>query len=402
MRLGLRRLAAFNQGMKTCPSHFARALRAAFAALSFGLGATTHAATTGCTPLRPGDPLAARFVALGPDLVMAQDICYAEGRHWREADPQDKRRDTTLYQRFDLYRPKRASLTQALPLVIWAHPNGQSEHLAPERLKSLVGPAAGAGFAFMSIEFRHPVASQPAAPDPTSAPRLDIPHTDIARAVQWARSRAQQLGIDPHNVFLLGQSRGSLAVLTALMPDQRDDSSGTDYRRASSRVNAVFAVHAQTSYDHAQVRDTFITPQDWPRFDDPVLGYPWFDDPGSAIDEASADDPPVMLRYERAPTAPQRVVPLSLPDSHRSCPSRPDVPGCFDVHHPNFGLALQQAFDRQPTGAGRVVVQYAVPGARLFDGYVCFFAAHLVGAAAASADVAATCPAGTGVSAAMR
>jgi len=57
------------------------------------------------------------------------------------------------------------------------------------------------------------------------------------------------------------------------------------------------------------------------------------------------------------------------------------------VHHPNFGLALRQAFDRHPAVADRLVVQYAVPTARFFDGYVCFFAAHLVGAAASGTDV---------------
>jgi acetyl esterase/lipase len=389
------------EGMKTSASPVRASLRAALAALGCGMCLAAAAAPApGCTPLGSAVGLAGRLVDLGTEPVMAQDICYAEGLHWREADPLDSRRNVTLHQRFDIYRPKRAPLTQALPLVIWAHPNGQSEQLGSARLAELVGPAARAGFSFMSIEFRHPVASQPAATDPSIPPRLDIPHTDIASAVQWARTHAQQLGIDPDNVFLLGQSRGSLAVLTSLMPDQRDDSSGTDYRRASSRVNAVFAAQAQTSYDHVQVRDTFITPQDWPRFDDPLLGYPWFRDPGSAMDEASADDPPVMLRYDRRPTDPRRVVPLSLPDADRNCPSRADVPGCFDVHHPNFGLALQQAVARQPKDAARLLVQYAVPTARFFDGYVCFFAAHLVGAAAASAEVAASCPAGATVSAA--
>jgi acetyl esterase/lipase len=387
---------AFNRRMKT-PSSTPRAvLRAALAAWAFCVASAAPAAAAGCTPLGPADPLAEHFVNLGPDLVMAQDLCYAQGLHWREADPLDSRRNVTLYQRFDIYRPKRAPLTQALPLVIWAHPNGQSEQLGFERLKTLVGPAASAGFTFMSIEFRHPVASQLAATQPPTPPRLDMPHTDIARAVQWARSRAQQLGVDPENVFLLGQSRGSLAVLSALMPDQRDDGSGTDYLRASSRVNAVFAVQAQTSYEHAQVRDTFIVAPDWPRFDDPLLGYPWFRDPGSAINEVSDNAPPVMLRYDRRPTEAQRVVPLGMREADGSCPTRPDVPGCFDVHHPNFGLALRQAFDRHPMAADRLVVQYAVPSAHFFDGYACFFAGHLVGAAAASADTAAACPVGAG------
>ena len=401
--LGLPRPAAFNRRMKASSFPFRAALRAALAALGFGLYvAASSAQASGCTPLGPVDKLADRLVNLGPNLVMAQGLCYAQGLRWREADPRDSRRNVTLYQRFDIYRPKWAPVTQALPLVIWAHPNGQSERIGPDLMTTLVGPALRAGFTFMSIEFRHPVASQLAATEPPTPPRLDIPHTDIARAVQWARSRAQQLGIDPENVFLLGQSRGSLAVLTALMPDQRDDGSGTDYLRASSRVNAVFAAQAQTSYEHAQVRDTFIVERDWPRFDDPLLGYPWFSDPGSAIDEVSDDAPPVMLRYDRRPTSPLRIVPLSMPDADGTCPSRPDVPGCFDVHHPHFGLALRQAFDRHPAATDRLVVQYAVPKPQFFDGYLCFFAAHLAGAAASNADVAQACPAGAAVIAAKR
>ena len=388
--------------MNTSPVTFRAALRTVLAALGFGLATAASTAATGCTPLDPASPLAERFVKRGPDLVVAQNLCYAQGLSWREADPLDSRRNVTLHQRFDIYRPKRAPLTQALPLVIWAHPNGQSEQLDSERLQALVAPAARAGFAFMSIEFRHPVASQLAATKPPIPPRLDLPHTDIVRAVQWARSRAQQLGVDPENVFLLGQSRGSLAVLSALMPDQRDDSSGTDYLRSSSRVNAVFAAQAQTSYEHAQVRDTFIAAQDWPRFDDPLQGYPWFHDPGSAINEVSDDAPPLMLRYDRRPTDEQRVVPLGLREADGSCAARPAAPGCFDVHHPNFGLALQQAFNRRPAVANRLVVQYDVPSAHYFDGYVCFFAAHLVGAAAGSPDTATACPPALSVSAARR
>ena len=354
-------------------------LRAALALLGCGLCmAASPALAAGCTPLSPAEPLAGHLVDLGNGLVSAQDLCYAAGAHWREADPHNAGQNVTLYQRFDYYRPRQAPLTQSVPLVIWAHPNGQTEALNLTRMEQLVGPAARAGFAFMSIEFRHPVGSQMAATDPPTPPKLDVPHTDIARAVQWARSRAQQLGIDASNIFLIGQSRGSLGVLTALMPDQQDASSGTDYLRFSSRVNAVFATQAQTTYEHAQVRDTFIVASDWPRFDDPLLGYPFFHHPGSALDEVSEDDPPVMLRYERAPTDAQRVVPLHMANADGSCTPDPKVPGgCFDVHHPNFGLALRLAFDQHPPIADNLVVQYEVPSTHFFDGYICFFARHL-------------------------
>src|SRR5688572_21424628 len=97
--------------------------------------------------------------------------------------------------------------------------------------------------------------------------------------------------------------------------------------------SAVSSTRAPTSAAQAgfeQVRETFITADDWPRFDDPQRGYPWFHDPGSALDEASDDDPPVMLLYERRPANPSRVVQLPCPVS--AAAARALRTGCFDLH----------------------------------------------------------------------
>lgn len=345
-----------------------------------GLGFAGQALADGCQPISPTTDLSTILTPLGANLLTAQDLCYAEGLHWKETNGRGG--NVTLYQRFDYYRPTSAPLTQAIPLVIWAHPNGQTENLNATRMKRLVAPAIGAGFAFMSIEFRHPVGSQLSPPAPVD---LHVPHTDIARAVQWARARAGVLGIDTSNIFIVGQSRGSLGVLTALMPDQADAGSPVDYLRQSSRVNAVFAAQAQTTYEHAEVRNTFIVSSDWAKFDSPDLGYPFYVDPGSAIAQVSDDDPPIALRYERAPTdsALKRVVPLPMLEPDGSCAAADQVAGCFDEHHPNFGLALKLAYDARPALTRKMSVQYLVPEDSYFDRYMCFFIANLTPAAQA-------------------
>jgi hypothetical protein len=98
-------------------------------------------------------------------------------------------------------------------------------------------PALEHGYAFMSLQYRHPTVSQewydkPAAPVNQSVngaeppPGVIRPSTDIATAVQWARHHADTLHIDPLNIFLVGQSRGSLAVLTALMGERKKPAAG--------------------------------------------------------------------------------------------------------------------------------------------------------------------------------
>lgn len=349
------------------------------------------AADTACTPLtQPGD-FAAQLRVVNKTLSRADDICYAEATIWSEKNTQGNTPpNVDLRQRFDYFRPTSAPLSQKLPLVIWAHPTGETEKITPNspHMGQLVNPALEKNFAFMSIEFRHPVSSQLAPP---AKAQLDIPNTDITRAVQWARAWANELGIDPKNVFLIGQSRGTLSLLTALSPNMAVND-GT-YLAQSSRVNAIYAVQAQTTYEETQVANTFIHPDDRTRF---INNYPNFINPGSAINQISVNDPPVAMRYERAPTDPllQTIVPLHLPNKDMSCSYPQD--GCFDEHHPNFGLKLKLAFDAAYRNAGQTPpaskfdIAYNVPEQSYFSDpatgrpYICFFMKSLTPAALAN------------------
>lgn len=336
------------------------------------------AAAEPCRKIGTESELSSYTQAQGAQATVARDICYAEGTEWNEKSPAGPY-DVTLDQRFDFYRPASLPSSQRLPLIIWAHPNGMTDNLPQQGdlYSKLVTPALALGFAFMSVEFRHPVASQRYG----QPPDLDIPNTDIARAVQWARHRSGMLGIDGTNIFIVGQSRGTLGLMNALSKNLADDQSPFPYQTKSSRVRAVYAVQAQTSYEKDQVKQTFIHPDSWPAFEQL---YANFHQPGSAISEITTDDPPIAMRYERMPTDPsqQTVVPLHLPAQNGSC-SYPE--GCFDFHHPNFGLKLHLAFKAlSPTQpASKFDMAYNVPTEFLYVDqasnrpYACFFAKNL-------------------------
>lgn len=342
------------------------------------VAAAGHAAAEPCRKISTDAELSSYTQVQNTQATVARDLCYAEGTEWEEKSPAGPR-DVTLEQRFDFYRPAALAASQRLPLIIWAHPNGATENLPPqgELYPKLVTPALALGFAFMSIEFRHPVASQKFG----TPPNLDIPNTDIARAVQWARHRSGMLGIDGTNIFIVGQSRGTLGLMNALSKNLADDQSPIPYQTKSSRVRAVYAVQAQTSYEKDEVKWTFIHPDSWEAFE---KLYSDFHQPGSAIKEITSDDPAVAMRYERAPTdqSQQAVIPLHLPGLNGSC-AYPG--GCFDFHHPNFGLKLHLAFKAlsptQPTSkfdiAYNVPTEYFYVDQATNRPYACFFAKNL-------------------------
>ncbi|MDL5031642.1 hypothetical protein QRD43_06945 [Pelomonas sp. APW6] len=365
--------------------------------------------------------------AYGRWMWQSRGLCYADGAAWIERK-YGTDQDTAYDQRFEMYRSSALPKRQALPLILWAHPSGPTQIMiegnAPPGetsplMEKLVVPAVNAGFAFMSVQFRHPRASQSVDPrkfDP------QVPHTDIAEAVQWVRSRAADLGVDPDNIFLLGQSRGSLALLNAFLPDLRDRSRA-DWRAESSKPRAVFVAQAQTTYEHAALRDGFILPTATvpvPPLTQPGFDYrayldrndPAFIDPGSALAALDLGDPPFWMRYERAPTdhGNLAVVPLGSrvaaegrdPMKEGVCyePAAADYPlladsGCFDEHHPNFGAALAARFlALQPTAEQRraVGIQYGPRqatqrqldkvSAQFYDHYTCFFIQNLTPAGA--------------------
>lgn len=309
---------------------------------------SAHAAE-GCVPVKLTAPAG------------GEDLCYGTAA-WQERTLGGQ----WLKQQFDFQRA--TSGAARAPLIIWAHPNGATKTLRPgsATFQALVPPALEAGFAFASIEFRHPVVNEGNNPD------TPVPHLDIARAIQFIRANAEALGVDKRNIFIVSQSRGSLGVWTALQDDMADPDANSVVRRQSTRVNAVFAFNAQTTYDGREFADLFIVPRDRPTAVERFIGnHPKYEQFGSAIRSVNAGlqpDPPVFLRYD-APVVPRLVTLEEMDDQHD------------EVHYPNFGPALCAAYDAAFGSEKRCWYQadrrFEGNLKAAFAGYVKFFQGYL-------------------------
>lgn len=112
-----------------------------------------------------------------------------------------------------LYRPLEAGPTEALPLLIYFHGGGwcvgsvESHDAVCRRLGNR------AGCAVLSVDYR----LAPEHPFPAAV-------EDALFAVEWARAKADQLGVDPERFGLGGDSAGgNLSLVTALMVRDRRD-----------------------------------------------------------------------------------------------------------------------------------------------------------------------------------
>ena len=303
-------------------------------AAATALGPFSTASAPGCQPDAPRAAPAQDFITL----------CWgAEG--WHEPTLDDK----ALQQNLDFYPAPAQSA--AAPLIVWAHPNGMSKEL-PEGSalrRALLPPARDAGYAFASLEFRHPVTN--ASPEPGGP----VPHTDIAQALSYLVTHAQALRIDPRNIFLVGQSRGTLGVWTAMQPDS-----------TSPPVRAVFAVNAQTSYRGEDFAQWFLVQPHRELFLQTFHSRnPNADRYGSAVRDVTRQAPPIQLRYD----SPVVGRPLTLTQMQQQ-----DA-----LHYPDFGPALCNAYAAaQATASCSYVADARLHDhpALAYEGYVQFFDRH--------------------------
>jgi hypothetical protein len=139
--------------------------------------------------------------------------------------------------------------------------------------------------------------------------------------------------------------------------------------RQSTRANAVFAYNAQTTYDGREFADLFLVEAERPAFKAVWQAqHPKYAQFGSSIQSASADDPPVMLRYDQAFVG--RLV------------TQQELAGVDSVHYPDYGLAICAAY--RIAGIGTRCTVEADPrfdGGAGYEGYVAFFRQHLRGRA---------------------
>jgi acetyl esterase len=229
----------------------------------------------------------------------------------------------------DLWKAKpRAGKAGPAPVVVFFHGGA---FLAGDKSQVpgwLVARCLASGISVASANYRF-----------SSTAAFPAPMLDGARAIQYLRSRAQELGIDPNRIAGSGSSAGAgIALWVGFHDDLADPRSPDPIARQSTRLTCLGVDGAQSSYD--------------PRFIKQVIGgrahehsalKPFFglsdselDTPrahklyeeASPINHASAGDPPVILFYAE-------------PDEPLPADAKPGQ----GIHHPRFGAALKARLD---------------------------------------------------------
>jgi acetyl esterase len=228
----------------------------------------------------------------------------------------------------DVWKAKSRS-GEATPLVVFFHGGGFRSGDKSIIPPWLVSKCLEAGVSVASANYR---LSQ-TAPFPA-------PMHDGARAIQFLRSQAKELGIDPTRIAASGSSAGAgIALWVGFHDDLADPQSLDPIARQSSRVTCLGVDGAQTSYDprfiksliggraheHSALRSFYGITSD-AEFDTPQ-SHRLFE-AASPIMYASAGDPPVILFY----TEPNAPLPAD---------AEPGV----GIHHPRFGEALKAKLD---------------------------------------------------------
>jgi len=214
------------------------------------------------------------------------------------------------------------------PLVVFIHGGGfragSKERINAAWLREFLG----AGVSVAAINYRFV----------TQAP-LPAAHHDARRAIQFLRAKSAEWGLAPHRFGAYGGSAGAqLCMWLALHDDMANPDSDDPVERYSTRLTCVATMGGQTTMD-----------LEWWKRHIPGYSRPhrsWHelfgsDDPAvirrvvrdiSALELASADDPPIFMTYSMRPDA--------------KPPANPRRARGWRVHHVNFGIALKEKLDR--------------------------------------------------------
>jgi dipeptidyl aminopeptidase/acylaminoacyl peptidase len=158
----------------------------------------------------------------------------------------------------DVYQPKDAGA--GLPALVLVHGGGFEEgSKEKEEIVELAKTAARRGYVAFAVNYRLAEDDPPAPSYWDAVPLTSAFHAaivDTKAALRFVHANAQQYGVDPNRVGLLGESAGAIAGVAAAIGDPDDyRSDGDDYPipasnhpEASDEANAY--VHLWGSADH--------------------------------------------------------------------------------------------------------------------------------------------------------
>ena len=158
-------------------------------------------------------------------------------------------------QSFDLFLPGKGP---ASGLVVYYHGGGlvsgdKAQTYELPYLKDRIDDYLWANIAFATVNYRH------------SNDSFDFSaktsFRDGARALQFIRHYARDLGLNPSRSVTMGTSAGgAIALYVATRDDLADTQSNDLVQRQSSRVEGAFAYLPQAGYNVPEWKDTVFTP----------------------------------------------------------------------------------------------------------------------------------------------
>jgi acetyl esterase/lipase len=160
---------------------------------------------------------------------------------------------------------------------------------------------------------------------------------DAADALQFLRSKAEELGVDKNRVAAFGTSSGAQLAMWLAFHDETGDANAVDpVERESTRVLAVGNIRGQTTMDPElwlqwlpTVESQERGPGPWGGVTDDLEERRRIFEYMSAVSNLSADDPPIFMTYNMAPDDP-------IPSVRA---------GGWRTHHVNFGVKLKERAD---------------------------------------------------------
>lgn len=186
-----------------------------------------------------------------------------------------------LAMTFDVHRPEKEANGAAILFMVsggWYSVWGP-----PEQLRPMFGAFLDRGYTVLAV--RH-----------GSSPRYKIPEAvaDVRRAVRYVRLNAEELGIDPDRLGVMGMSAGGhLSLMLGTTGDDGDAKATDPVDRESSRVQAVVALVPPTDLRVA----VWEAPESLPAYRNfPALDMPLAEaEKQSPLVQVTADDAPSLV-----------------------------------------------------------------------------------------------------------
>ncbi len=282
------------------------------------------------SPQRLATPLAACAVIAGIALLLPAAPCLAQAVGKKIPEKPAPTHNNVSYgpHKRNVLDVWQAKADQPTPLVLFIHGGGfgagSKDQISPAVLKELLD----AGISVASIEYRLiGDASLPAA------------HQDVARALQFLRSKAKDWNIDKTRVGAFGGSAGAqLCMYLAFHDDLADPKNDDPMARESTRLTCVAPSAGQVTMDF-----------DWwikhvPGYDKPLRDplEPFgvktkeealkINEKIAALSLISKDDPPVFMSYAMAPGQ-------AYPDDAKTARN-------WKIHHIVHGVELKKLCDK--------------------------------------------------------